>query len=102
MTRRTNGAAEGEPSQDLSRSERYRLLASERRRDAISELAGASAPVELEDLAAHLANGDEAETRIELHHVHLPMMAEMGILEYDHERTRVTTHCDPRLRVNLQ
>lgn len=79
---------------ELPPSERHRLLAAERRRLALDILTGTTSVVELEDLAAEIAaredgtlTGDDAIKRVgvSLHHVHLPQMDKMGILDYDPE-----------------
>ena len=58
-----------------------------------------STPVHLEELATILARGEDRadrpadqhvqEVAISLHHVHLPKMAEFGVIEYDHSRNRI-------------
>lgn len=82
---------------DLTESDRYRLLAAERRRIVIDILGDRSAPVDLEELAMAVAKREpgvdetheEAITRVmtSLHHRHLPMMVEADIISYDlHEK----------------
>jgi hypothetical protein len=78
---------------DLSESDRHRLLASERRRLALSVLSERSSPVALEELADEIARREtdldenDAESvkrvRTTLHHVHLPKMSDRDLLEYD-------------------
>lgn len=75
----------------------FRLLADETRRFVLSHLDGSDDRVRLADLAERVAaweagkpvaevTEDERETaEIELHHKHLPMLADAGILEYDRE-----------------
>lgn len=85
--------------EDMTKSKRHRVLASKRRRETLGALAGISTPVTIEDLADVMVsrNGPEAspnrETRrnieIELHHIHLPLMTAMGVLEYDPDAGRV-------------
>lgn len=83
---------------DLSESDRYRLLASARRRATLEVVANRPTPVELDDLARAVATReDDAATTEEavrrvavaLHHNHLPRMADMGVVDYDPERQRV-------------
>lgn len=84
---------------DLPESEYYRVLAAQRRRVALDVLAGRTAPVDLEELAAAIAareldGGDAGEgpvrrTAISLHHVHLPMLSETGVIDYDPGAGRV-------------
>lgn len=78
---------------DLTESERYRLLADVRRRRTLDVLSNATATVELSELAAAVAERAEAHSgertvvtnrvAISLHHVHLPRMDELGVLDYD-------------------
>ena len=78
---------------ELAPDEQYRLLASGRRRLTLGTLAGTTAPVGLEELAARVAKRegesptDDAVERvaIALHHVHLPHLSEAGVLSYDSE-----------------
>jgi hypothetical protein len=80
---------------ELSEDDRYRLLASAHRRAALAALAERTAPVDLEDLAREVAafvRDDDAgidEVALRLHHVHLPKMVELGVLDYDPETSRV-------------
>jgi len=85
---RTDAGAAG-----LSTSDWYRLLAASRRRVALDILVDRTAPVDLEDLAGAIAaretNGGEVdeslveEVALTLHHVHLPMLADSGVIDYD-------------------
>jgi hypothetical protein len=79
---------------ELPLSERYKLLAAEHRRLTIDILAETTSPVGLEDLATEIAarkvdiptDGDAIErVAISLHHIHLPKIAETGLLDYDPE-----------------
>lgn len=83
---------------ELTPNERHRLLASEQRRLAMDAVADRTAPVELADLAAEVAEReagtettDEALDRVAaaLHHTHLPKMAEAGIVDYDGAANRI-------------
>ena len=84
---------------DLPPSDRHKLLATERRRVALDILSERGAPVDLEDLAAAIAareaNRDVADDEavkqvaISLHHTHLPMLADFGVIDYDPEVTLV-------------
>ncbi|QLG29061.1 hypothetical protein HUG10_16660 [Halorarum halophilum] len=84
---------------DLTESDRHRLLAAEHRRIALDILEGRTAPVELEELAVGVVgreNGPRAadvetveRVAIMLHHVHLPKMAEFGVVDYDPDTNRV-------------
>lgn len=82
-------------------TERHRLLASERRRAVVDVLTTLAAPVDLEVLveavAAYEAGVDDptdertGRVAISLHHQHLPMMAEVGVLEYDPSTNRIVS-----------
>ena len=85
--------------------ERYRLLASQRRRLVLEHLAGRTDPVELTALASAIATRehdlevDDEHVAMSLHHVHLPMLSQFGILEYDAGKTRIEScpsHADAR------
>ena len=80
----------GAGSIELPTGDRHRLLASARRRLALEILAERTTPLDLEELAAKIAaredGADEAtpeRVAVSLHHVHLPMMAALGVVEYD-------------------
>lgn len=95
---------EGNPGEliataELSDSERHRLLADDRRRAVLAVLDAHGSAVPFEELAAaveaherggHVA-ADEASdrVRIALHHVHLPMLDEAGVLSYEPRTKRV-------------
>lgn len=84
---------------EISDAEIHRLLANERRRTALEALSELTPPVALEDLAALVAmqessglvtnDEQEASVAIALHHAHLPMLDELGIIEYNPEKARV-------------
>lgn len=84
---------------ETSDADLHRLLAHKRRRVTLEMLSELTAPVDLEDLAALVAFQEteglvfddelEASVAITLHHVHLPMMDALGIIEYDPEEARV-------------
>ena len=83
----------------LTESERYRLLANERRRIALAVLADRSTPIGLDGLAEEIASiegdvdaVDEHAVRrvsIALHHNHLPRMADVNLITYDRETKSV-------------
>ncbi|MEY7851568.1 ArsR family transcriptional regulator [Natrarchaeobius sp. A-rgal3] len=62
----------------------------------LTKLDSSDRPVSLEQLAAALAGhgtaglGDTTESKIALHHNHLPALADLGVLEYDRESELVT------------
>lgn len=77
----------------LDKSERHRLLAAERRRQALDILTGRSKPIGLTELASEIArrdstiDHDDTETialvETSLHHVHLPLLAASSLISYD-------------------
>ena len=83
----------------LSDSEYYQVLSSDRRRTTVEVLAERTTPVDLEALAAAVAiretDGDEVTEEVvtqvasTLHHIHLPKIADFGVVEYDANATRV-------------
>ncbi|MFC3957076.1 DUF7344 domain-containing protein [Halovivax cerinus] len=89
---------------ELPPSDRHDLLASERRRLTIDVLEECQRTVDLEDIAAAVAarTGTDAESSaedatriaIELHHVHLPKLADAGVIEYDPSIRLVTLPAD--------
>lgn len=86
----------------LDESDRHRLLADERRRIILELLEERETSLSLAELVADIdaresdeigANDSSAdEIQIMLHHVHLPMMADLGVVDYDAE----TNYIDPR------
>ena len=83
----------------LSDRDRHRLLADERRRTTLDVLADRQLPVEVGDLAEEVAamerttdeiDVDTVETvAISLHHHHLPLMDDLGVVHYDPTSHRV-------------
>jgi len=83
----------------LTDTERYELLANERRQRVLSVFESQATPVALETVAKEVAgretsraspDADNVQTvAVSLHHVHLPMMAALGIVEYDPESKRI-------------
>lgn len=89
----------------LPTDEWHRLLADGRRRDALRELADQELPVELSALAAAVAERrdgaeDPAGVSVSLHHVHLPKLAQHGVVEYDPESNRVVGFRAPDVAKN--
>lgn len=93
MSHPTNDAPTDDVSPELSLSDAYRVLSSQRRRLALEALESRDLPLSLDDLATGIARleGDndgvapEPTERItvDLHHCHLPMLADVGIIDYD-------------------
>ena len=83
---------------ELDEDDYHRLLASERRRLALNVLASAPLPITLDALATELATLTVDATTVDreqtlLHHYHLPMMDDLGVIEYDWEAKRIEAHC---------
>ncbi|WP_254531352.1 DUF7344 domain-containing protein [Natrinema gelatinilyticum] len=93
---------------ERSEDTRYRLLEAERRRMTLDILAGVTATVELTELAAGIVAREDgvdavtddaiSDVTIVLHHVHLPMMDELGIIDYDASNQRIES-CPSRADV---
>lgn len=90
-------AAERIGTNQLIESDRHHLLSAERRRTVLAILAERSEPISLGTLAEQVlgreAEGDGEpaldEVTISLHHVHLPAMDDLGLIEYDHSEKRI-------------
>lgn len=99
MPHSTKDVATDDVSPELSRSDAYRLLSAQRRRLAIATLESRDVPVPLEDLATELARREAAlddvspeppeRVAVDLHHCHLPMLADAGVVDYDSAAGRV-------------
>lgn len=84
---------------DLTASDRHRLLAVERRRLVLDILAGNTDPVELDELATGIVEREDGTDAVDeptvervaitLHHVHLPKVAQFGIIDYDPKTRRI-------------
>ncbi|WP_232703057.1 DUF7344 domain-containing protein [Halobacterium wangiae] len=78
---------------DLTESERHRLLADERRQVVLDVLPEQTTELSLEELTTAVLErvptdpGEDTTSRqevaVSLHHVHLPVLDDVGILEYD-------------------
>ena len=83
----------------LTENEYHRLLWAERRRLTIDILEGVTDSVGLDELAAMVAEREDSidaadgnaidNVAIDLHHTHLPLLADLGVLDYDPERHRI-------------
>lgn len=87
-------------SGDLTEDECYRLLESRRRRVVLLVLAGQQESLSVGELSRKVAEAESDDVtpaseetvediRIELHHVHLPLLADHGVVEYDWTTRRV-------------
>lgn len=79
---------------DLSDDEQLQLLSNERRRAVLAVLAEAEVPLTVDEIAPAVerrvpGNPHRRTVRVSLHHVHLPMLADLGVLEYDPDDHRV-------------
>ncbi|WP_123536803.1 DUF7344 domain-containing protein [Halosimplex salinum] len=84
---------------DLTADERYDLLAADRRRLTLAALSELGAPADLEDVAAEVAARESDEdspptavvdrVAVSLHHVHLPRMADLDVVDYDTVSNRI-------------
>lgn len=71
----------------LDDSTKYRLLADERRRAVLDVLAAENGAVDLDDLVDEIVSrvdqvDDTRQTKVALHHTHLPLMDEAGVVDY--------------------
>lgn len=88
-------AGDAEP-EALSESEYHRVLADERRRIAVEVIAEGDRSLTLREVATEVARredvGEEdvANVVISLHHHHLPMLADCGVVEYYPDAHRLT------------
>ncbi|WP_433631150.1 DUF7344 domain-containing protein [Halomicrococcus sp. NG-SE-24] len=83
----------------LTDSEYFQLLSADRRRETLDVLAERTAPIELDALAAAVAAREKDvdtvteekvnQVSLTLHHVHLPKMADFGVVDYDSDACRV-------------
>jgi len=91
----TEHALERDVVEELTESEQHRLLADERRQVVLESLPATGAELDLEELAAAVLereDGDPAtrgEVAVSLHHIHLPVLEDLGILHYDADSHRV-------------
>lgn len=80
---------------NLAADEYHDLLAVDRRRLAIEALSERAGPIDVDELAVEVATRtaefdaddrtDVEHIAITLHHVHLPKMAELDVVEYEAE-----------------
>lgn len=82
-------------SDTLTESDRFRLLSAKRRRLILELLSESTAPVVLEELAAAVRTREDepgerdGDVAVALHHVHLPMLADLGVIDYDPSSKRI-------------
>lgn len=90
---------EATASTDLTKSEQHRVLADERRKVALEVLQEQESELTLDELATavlaaesdDISSGstDSRDVAVSLHHVHLPILADLGVLDYDADSHRV-------------
>lgn len=91
--------------QDRSLTDLYDALANDRRRTTLATLTEVESPVEGETLARYVAEAEQEpedgipEETVErihatLYHVHLPRLAETGLVTYDPDRDVVIADTD--------
>lgn len=84
---------------ELSPDRLFDALADERRRYALASVVAGESPMSLSELAEAVAERDDSAARdsevdrnrilIELHHTHVPALADAGFVDYDSERREV-------------
>ena len=84
---------------ELTESEQHRLLADERRQVVLESLPGQGSELALDELAASVLERErddsndgpatQNEVAVSLHHVHLPVLDDLGVLDYDADSHRV-------------
>lgn len=89
-----SSAMEALDTVDIDPSEKCDLLAEKQRWLVLDIISGITSPIELEELSVRVASfesgtltKDDAVERvaISLHHIHLPRLADVGVLDYDQE-----------------
>lgn len=84
----------------LDDSTKYRVLADERRREVLAILAEENGTVGLDTLVDELVSRHEQtdgtqQVKVSLHHTHLPMMDDAGVVDYEPETKRLApAHVD--------
>ncbi|MFC7080174.1 DUF7344 domain-containing protein [Halorussus caseinilyticus] len=80
----------------ITPQELWSVLSDSRRREVLRTLGPEVGRVALSDLAEQLAEETPAErVAIQLHHNHLPKLAEYGLVNYDHEQRVVEAGTTP-------
>lgn len=91
-----DGLTTGGPDEDISPNDAYRLLRDRRRRLVLqyfSELLGVGTDLgRIADYVHQRETGNDQDRRgieTQLHHVHLPILDSLGVIEYDHRTGNV-------------
>ena len=75
---------------NLSLDVAFDVLADSNRRDILSYFTTGPDQADLQDLVDYVGTANEnRHTATTLHHLHLPKLAEAGLIRYDHERKMV-------------
>lgn len=81
---------------ELTETDLHRVLSSARRRVVLDVLADREAPMELAGLSSAVASSQDGvdpqareRVAITLHHEHLPLLDDVGLVDYDPEARRV-------------
>ena len=92
MSEVDNSTDATESGPEMSTKALFGLLSDSRRRDAVRYLVARQHEVSLDELSAGIATRENPPSRqrlarisIDLHHVHLPKLADVGIVHYDPE-----------------
>lgn len=100
MVTESNSVEPGEKAR-IAEEDRHRILADETRRTVTAILRTTSTPIALDNLATRVVDRNEElalqgtdhtdHVAIGLHHNHLPLLADVGIISYDPETKYVDT-----------
>ena len=87
----------------------YKLLADHRRRVLLQCLRNTDASLSVSALVTELTQGDGREpserdvaTEIAVHHIHLPKLADAGVVEYDQSAQQATYSAPPQVDALLE
>ena len=85
--------------ESLSEDDYHRLMAVRRRRTTLAALAELRFPIDLDDIAAAVVKREKDmpdieetsidEVAMKLHHIHLPKMDSLCVIDYDPDTNRV-------------
>ena len=87
----------------------YKLLADHRRRVLLQCLRNTDASLSVSALVTELIQGDgrepsgrDVETEIAVHHIHLPKLADAGVIEYDQSAQQAAYSAPPQVDALLE
>ncbi|ODR80883.1 hypothetical protein BG842_02480 [Haladaptatus sp. W1] len=87
----------------------YKLLADHRRRVLLQYLRDTEAPMPISALVTELTQRDEhvspdenRDTEIAMHHIHLPKLADAGVIEYDQSAQQAAYTAPPQVDALLE